>query len=111
MKRTIIALLAVSLSGCSASSLQKDEPIYDGHSSKDAKQLDKCLAPKWQELHPQATSIETETGYRISAADDLFGTLSMANINDNPSGGADVKVYAVSKGIGDPWGKATRSCL
>jgi hypothetical protein len=69
------------------------------------------LAPKWQDLHPQATSIETESGYRISAADDLFGVLSMALIQKSLNGGSDVKVYAASKGIGDPWGNAARSCI
>ncbi|WHP32844.1 hypothetical protein QMG90_08070 [Trabulsiella odontotermitis] len=111
MKQAIFIFLLFGLFGCSASSLQQDEPIYSGHSSKKASDVNKCLAPKWQELHPQATSIETESGYRISAADDLFGVLSMAVIQDNVKGGSDIKVFAASKGIGDPWGSAARSCI
>lgn len=111
MKRAILFISLIGLFGCSASSLQEGTPIYSGHSAKSASQLNKCLSPKWQNLHPQATSIETEVGYKISAADDLFGVLSMAIIQENPKGGTDVKVYAASKGIGDPWGKAARSCI
>lgn len=111
MKKVILVLSMLGLFGCSASSLQEGTPIYSGHSSKTPAQINKCLSPKWQDLHPQATSIETETGYRISAADDLFGVLSMAIIQGNTDGGSDVKVYAASKGIGDPWGKAARSCI
>ncbi|HEF0124974.1 hypothetical protein [Citrobacter pasteurii] len=111
MKKTILLISLLGLFGCSAASLQEGQPIYTGHTSKSAAQLNKCMSPKWQDLHPQATSIETETGYRISAADDLFGVLSMAIIQDSSQGGADVKVYVASKGIGDPWGKIARSCI
>ena len=111
MKKNILLISLLGLFGCSESSLQEGQPIYSGHTSKSAAQLNKCMSPKWQELHPQATSIETETGYRISAADDLFGVLSMAIIQDDSEGGADVKVYAANKGIGDPWGKIARSCI
>lgn len=111
MKKIISFVFLFSLLGCSASSLQKGDPVYSGHSTKNAAQVNKCLSPKWQDLHPQATSIETESGYRISAADDLFGILSMAIIKENENGGSDVKVYAASKGIGDPWGSAARSCI
>lgn len=111
MKKNILLISLLGLFGCSASSLQEGQPIYSGHTSKSAAQLNKCMSPKWQELHPQATSIETETGYRISAADDLFGVLSMAIIQDGSEGGADVKVYAANRGIGDPWSKIARSCI
>lgn len=111
MKKAILFVSLLGLFGCSASSLQEGDPIYTGHSSKSTAQYNKCLSPKWQDLHPQATSIETETGYRISAADDLFGVLSMAVIQGDDKGGSDVKVYAASRGIGDPWSKAARSCL
>jgi hypothetical protein len=111
MKKIISFVFLFGLYGCSASSLQNGEPIYSGHSTKTAAQVNKCLSPKWQDLHPQATSIETESGYRISAADDLFGVLSMALIQKSLNGGSDVKVYAASKGIGDPWGNAARSCI
>lgn len=111
MKKIVSLVILFGLAGCSASSLQKGEPVFSGHSSKSVSQINKCLSPKWQDLHPQANSIETEEGYRISAADDLFGTLSIALINKNPSGGTDVSVYAASKGIGNPWGRAAQSCL
>lgn len=111
MKKIILLISLLGLFGCSAASLQEGQPIYSGHTAKSAAQLNKCMSPKWQDLHPQATSIETETGYRISAADDLFGVLSMAIIQDSSQGGADVKVYVASKGIGDPWGKIARSCI
>ena len=103
--------ICLVLTACSASSLQESAPIYTGHSSKAPALVNKCLSPKWQDLHPQATSIETEAGYKISAADDLFGVLSMAIIQGNTNGGSDVKVYAASRGIGDPWSKAASSCL
>jgi hypothetical protein len=111
MKKKILGLVILGLTGCSASTLEKQGPIFSGSSLKAASQLNKCLTPKWQDLHPQATSIETEDGYKISAADDLFGVLSMAIIHDKGASGSDVKVYAASKGIGDPWGSAAKSCL
>ncbi|EMO1985097.1 TPA: hypothetical protein R4041_005460 [Citrobacter freundii] len=111
MKKTILFVSLLGLFGCSASSLQKGEPVFSGHSSKSPHQINKCLAPKWQDLHPQANSIETETGYKISASDDLFGVLSMALIDNDNAGGSYVNVYAANKGIGNPWGNAAKSCL
>lgn len=111
MKKLILILGVCGLIGCSASSLEKQAPIYSGVSAKSASQLNKCLAPKWQDLHPQATSIETEYGYKISAADNVFGVLSMAIIHASGETGSEVKVYAASRGIGDPWGSAAKSCL
>ncbi|RAY75228.1 hypothetical protein [Enterobacter roggenkampii] len=111
MKKTFALVLSLILLGCSASSLQNGEPVFSGHSSKTASQVNKCLAPKWQDLHPQANSIETEQGYKISAADDLFGVLSIAIINNDGSGGANINVYAASKGIGNPWGNTAKSCI
>lgn len=111
MKKIVLGIIAVGLVGCSSSSLQKQDPIFIGHSEKTPSQINKCLAPKWQDLHPQATSIETEYGYKISASDDLFGVLSMALLNKDSNNGTDIKVYAASKGIGDPWGSAARACL
>ncbi len=35
----------------------------------------------------------------------------MAIIQGDDKGGSNVKVYAASRGIGDPWSKAARSCL
>ncbi|HDR2402466.1 hypothetical protein [Enterobacter sp. KB-280D8] len=111
MKKFILALGIISAAGCSVSSLESQKPIFSGHSQKSVDQLNRCIAPKWVELRSSSTSIPTETGYKITASDDIFGALSVVNIDSSSSGGSDVKVYAVAKGWNDHWGKAVHSCL
>ncbi len=111
MKKILLALAIVGLSGCMASSLESQKPIYEGHSQKDADALNRCLAPKWVELRPSSSSIPTETGYKITASDDIFGALAIANVDKDNSGGSNVSVYAVAKGWNDHWGNAARSCM
>ncbi len=106
-----IIFLAFSLSGCMASSLESQAPIYSGHSNKSVDATNRCLAPKWVELRSSATSIPTESGYKLIASDDIFGALSIAKIDTNPAGGSDVTVYAVARGFNDHWATAARSCI
>jgi hypothetical protein len=111
MKKILIAVLAFSLFGCMTSSLESQKPIFSAHSNKNAEAINRCLAPKWVELKPSSTSIPTETGYKITASDDIFGALAVTNIVSADAGGSDVSVYAVSKGWNDHWGSAARSCM
>lgn len=111
MKKLLIAVLAIGLAGCMASSLESQKPIYAGHSKKDVDTLNRCLSPKWVELRPSSSSIPTETGFKITASDDIFGALAIAKIERNPSGGSDLTVFAVSKGWNDHWGAAAKSCI
>lgn len=99
------------LTGCMTTQLAQQEPIYSGNSEKSPRKYAQCLAPKWQALNPTAKVIETETGYQLSADNALVGAVSLAIVNDDKNTGSEIKVYAQSKGIGDPWGSSARSCL
>ncbi|MCZ7836030.1 hypothetical protein [Atlantibacter hermannii] len=111
MRNFLLALLALGLTGCSTSSLEKDSPIFAGHSSKSPDEFNKCLAPKWVALKASSASIPTSTGFQISSSDEWFGAVSLVKIDKASDGGSNIKVYALSKGWNDPWGSAARSCL
>lgn len=111
MKRTILFISLLGLAGCSVNSLESQKPILSEHTTKNVDQVNRCLAPKWVELRSSSSSIPTESGYKITASDDIFGALSVANIDKSADGGSDVKVYAVAKGWNDHWATAARTCL
>ena len=111
MNKIILPVIFLSLVGCSVTSLEKKEPILSAHSKKSADEVNRCLAPKWVELRSSSSSIPTESGYKITASDDIFGALSIVNIDKAEKGGSDVKVFAVAKGWNDHWATAARSCL
>lgn len=111
MKKLLLVLAIVGLYGCSTTGLEKDEPIYVGHSKKLPDEINKCLAPKWVALKASSTSIPTEDGYQISSSDDWFGAVSLAKIEKSTDGGSNVKVFVLSKGWNDPWGSSARSCM
>nr|WP_154325027.1 hypothetical protein [Pantoea sp. 201603H] len=111
MKKILIALCMIGMVGCMASSLENQKPIYAGHTQKDVDAVNRCLSPKWVELRPSSSSIPTETGYKITASDDIFGALAIAKVDKSGTGGSDVAVYAVAKGWNDHWGSAARSCM
>lgn len=110
MKKILWALI-FGLAGCSVNSLESQTPIFFEHSNKSTDEVNRCLAPKWLELRSSSSSIPTESGYKITASDDIFGALSVVTIDKSASGGSDVKVYAVAKGWNDHWAKAARSCI
>jgi len=110
MKKIFLALI-FGLAGCSVSSLESQKPILSEHSAKNVDQVNRCLTPKWVELRSSSTSIPTESGYKITASDDIFGALSVVNIDKSINGGSDIKVYAVAKGWNDHWANAARSCI
>ncbi|MGQ7120066.1 hypothetical protein ACUN9Z_19790 [Escherichia sp. HC-CC4] len=111
MKKIILPIFIFMLMGCSVTSLEEQKPILAEHSVKSADDINRCLAPKWVELRSSSSSIPTESGYKITASDDIFGALSVVNIDKSKNGGSDVKVYAVAKGLNDHWATAARSCL
>lgn len=109
--KKILLVLAVGLAGCSVNSLESQKPIFSQYTSKSPDQVNRCLAPKWLELRSSSSSIPTESGYKITASDDIFGALSIVNIDKAEKGGSDVKVFAVARGWNDHWATAARSCL
>lgn len=110
-KIVIIAIASFILSGCMTDQLAKQEPIFSGESNKIPKKYTQCLATKWQNLNPTTKMIETETGYQLSADNSLVGAVSLAKVNESSNGGSQISIYAQSRGIGDPWGTAAKSCL
>ncbi|EFH3743344.1 hypothetical protein F9470_22365 [Escherichia coli] len=109
--KKLFLVLVIGLAGCSVNSLESQKPILSEHTAKNVDQVNRCLAPKWVELRSSSSSIPTESGYKITASDDIFGALSVVNIDKSEAGGSDVKVYAVAKGWNDHWATAARSCL
>lgn len=110
MKITAILVLssALILSGCMTNQLTKQDPILSANTKKTPQKYTQCLAPKWQELRPSTQMIETETGYQLVASDDFIGTMALAKIDSDGTGGANIKLYAITKGL---WGSAGSSCL
>ncbi|MBD1229268.1 hypothetical protein [Xenorhabdus griffiniae] len=111
MKKLLFIVFSFISVGCTTTSLESQDPIYAGETTKSAEQVNKCLAPKWIELRASSNSIPTGTGYKLVSSDDIFGALSVAVINEKGGGGSTVKVYAASKGTNDPWGNAARQCM
>ncbi|MEX2953612.1 MULTISPECIES: hypothetical protein [Serratia] len=112
MKRKILVVVFSSLlAGCMVSQLAEQEPIFVGASKKSPQKYTQCLAPKWQDLNPTTKVIETESGYQVSADNALVGAVSLARIRPDNEGGSEIKIYAQSRGIGDPWGSAAKSCI
>lgn len=111
MKKIVYLALIIGLTGCMASSLENQEPIYSGTSEKSAEQLNRCIAPKWQDLKPSTTSVPTESGYRVLSSEDIFGAVAIARIEPNSNSGSEVKVYAVARGWNDHWATSVRSCM
>lgn len=111
MKNLLLIILFFGLSACSTKSLESDPPIYVGHSLKSPDEINKCLAPKWVALKASSTSVPTEKGYQISSSDEWVGAVSLVKIDKAYDGGSDIQVYALSKGLNDPWGNAARSCM
>lgn len=111
MKNLFLCLSILGVTGCSVTSLESQKPIFSEHTTKTVDEVNRCLAPKWVEMRSSSSSIPTETGYKITASDDIFGALSVVNIDKSANGGSDVKVFAVAKGWNDHWAAAARSCL
>lgn len=111
MKKMLLSMFIFMLMGCSVSSLEEQKPILSEHSTKTVDEVNRCLSPKWVELRSSSSSIPTESGYKITASDDIFGALSVVNIDKSEEGGSEIKVYAVAKGLNDHWATAARSCL
>lgn len=111
MKKLLLALCALGLTGCSTTGLEEGQPIFEGHTKKTPDEMNKCLAPKWIALKPSSVSVPTDNGFQISSSDEWLGAVSLVKIERSSSGGSDVKVYALSKGWNDPWGNVARTCM
>ncbi|MBC3213872.1 lipoprotein [Serratia fonticola] len=110
MRKLLLALAATALlSGCSTGQLEKQTPIFSSHSMKTPQEYSKCLAPKWQAINSTASSIETEYGYQLVVQG--LGAHTLAKIENDGNGGANIKVFAVAKGFGNPFGNSAKDCI
>ncbi|HBM8994567.1 TPA: hypothetical protein R4Y41_002191 [Citrobacter freundii] len=110
--RKIITLLVASilLAGCSVETITSKPPIFTGKSKKKPVEVVRCLAPKMSDLNPSATTMETETGYRIVVSVSDVGA-SVVALVDGDGDGSAVKIHAFTAGYGNPWGKMAMACL
>lgn len=110
--RKIIALCIASilLAGCSVDTITSKPPIFAGKSHKKPSDVVRCLAPKMSDLNPSATTMETETGYRIVVSVSDVGASVVALVNADGEG-SEVKMHAFTAGYGNPWGKMAMACL
>lgn len=111
LKKLLSLIFYALLTACSTGSLEAQKPIFEMHTDKDIDTVNRCIAPKWLELRASSTSIPTASGYKITASDDIFGALSIVNIDKSSGSGSDVKVYAVARGWNDHWANAAKSCM
>lgn len=110
MRKLLLAFAAITLLlGCSTGQLEKQTPIFSSYSMKTPQEYSKCLAPKWQAINSTASSIETEYGYQVVVQG--LGAHTLAKIESNDAGGSNIKVFAVAKGIGNPFGSAAKDCI
>lgn len=102
---------AVMLSGCTTSGMQKDKPAFSASSKKTPQQFARCLGPKWQEFNPSTTSIETDSGYKISASSTFSGVVALAVV-DKSNSGSLVKVFLPMDWAGTSgWKDAAKTCI
>lgn len=110
--RKIITLFVASilLAGCSVDTITSKPPIFTGKSQKKPAEVVRCLAPKMSDLNSSATTMETETGYRIVVSVSDVGASVVALVNADGEGSV-VKMHAFTAGYGNPWGKMAMACL
>ena len=99
------------MSGCTASKLELQDPIYSDHSDKSVDKLVGCISSGWVDIYPTISTILTNTGYKLVVPSELFGVAAVAIVDRAKDGGSDVKIYVVSKGWGDPRGNIVKSCM
>lgn len=112
MRILLAAVIAATalMAGCvSVSDLEKSGPALRSASSKTPKDYAKCLAPAWQDINEDASSTETEYGYRLLLKIDMVGVPVMAKVSTQGTGSL-VKVY-VRNGTWNKWVEAARRCL
>ncbi|NWB09051.1 lipoprotein [Pseudomonas sp. D5002] len=111
MRILIAAVAVVMLAGCSTSGVQEGAPSFSAQSQKTPQQYARCLGPKWQEFNPSTSSIETESGYKISASTAFTGVVALAVV-DKSSGGSLVKVFLPMDWTGTAgWKDAAKACI
>ncbi|MGY2294235.1 hypothetical protein HX813_24055 [Pseudomonas yamanorum] len=111
MKLFVGALALVALVGCSTSGMQQGAPSFSAQSQKTPQQYARCLGPKWQEINPSTSSIETETGYKISASTAFTGVVALAVIEQSHSGSL-VKVFLPTDWVGTSgWKDSAKTCI
>lgn len=110
--KAILSLIVLAvLAGCSTSGLEQDKPAFSSQSRKTPQQFARCLAPKWQELNPSTSSIETEHGYKIAASATFSGVVALAVV-DQASSGSSVRVFLPMDWAGTSgWKDAARACI
>lgn len=110
--RAFGAIIAVTtLVGCSTSGMQQGTPSFSAQSKKTPQQYSRCLGPKWQEFNPSTSSIETESGYKISASTAFTGVVALAVV-DKSSSGSLVKVFLPMDWAGTAgWKDAAKACI
>jgi hypothetical protein len=110
MKNVLLIMMILVLSGCTVASLESKKPLLDAKTPKSPREYAACLAPAWQQYNSSTTSIETPTGYRISASATYNGVLALTDVV-KAENGSTVRVYAQAEwGFGD-WLKSARNCL
>ncbi|MGY2258107.1 hypothetical protein [Pseudomonas sp. SDO55104_S430] len=111
MRKIITAIALIALAGCTTSGLEKDQPAYADHSNKTPQQFSRCLAPKWQDLNPSTTSVETETGYKIAASSTYTGVIALAVVEKSDTG-TSVRVFLpMDWSATARWKDAAKSCM
>ncbi len=110
--RSMILLLGLAmLTGCSTSGLQQGAPSFSAQSQKTPQQYARCLGPRWQELNPSTSSIETESGYKLSVSTAFSGVVALAVV-DKSSSGSLVKVFLPMDWAGTAgWKSSAKVCI
>lgn len=109
--RILIAAVAVVMAGCSTSGMQQRAPSFSAQSQKTPQQYARCLGPKWQEINPSTSSIETEAGFKISASTAFTGVVALAVV-DQSRDGSVVKVFLPMDWAGaSGWRDSAKTCI
>ncbi|MGV3780240.1 hypothetical protein [Citrobacter freundii] len=109
-KKITLFVASILLAGCSVDTITSKPPIFAGKSPKKPAEVVRCLAPKMSDLNPSASTIETETGYRIVVTVSDVGASVVALVNADGDG-SEVRMHAFTAGYGNPWGKMAMACL
>ncbi len=110
MKKALFLLIIFMVAGCSMSSIESKNPVLDAKTSKTPREYALCLAPIWQQYNPATTSIETATGYRISASATYNGVIALTVV-DRADTGSTVRTHLQADWLAGDWLKSARNCL
>ena len=111
MRMLAVAVMAAWLVGCSTSPTEPGKPVMSAQTGKDPQLYTQCLASRWQQFDPAASSVQTPTGYETTVSAMFTGAMARAEVVQE-SAGSKVEVYLPQEWQGTTaWTNMATACL